>query len=97
VFSDQRHHKCAKSLSLRNLSLLTNLEKLFTDCRVGQLILLGGHFEKARFNGDLFGGTGFIAPDVLFKTTKAGAQKKHRGYPDRCTSRKAVTSHFMAK
>jgi len=25
---------------------------------------------------DLFGGTEFIAPDVLFKTTNAGAQKK---------------------
>ena len=26
-------------------------------------------------------------PDVLFKTTNAGAPKKHRGYPDMCPSR----------
>jgi len=32
---------------------------------------------------DLFGGTDFIAPDVLFKKTNAGATKKHRGYPDK--------------
>jgi len=35
---------------------------------------------------DLFGGTEFIVPDVLFKTTNAGAPKKHRGYPDMCPS-----------
>ena len=31
---------------------------------------------------DISSGTEFIAPDVLFKTTNAGAPKKHRGYPD---------------
>jgi len=31
---------------------------------------------------DLFDGTEFIVPDVLFNTTNAGAPKKHRGYPD---------------
>ena len=35
---------------------------------------------------DLFGGTEFIVSDVLFKTTNAGAPKKHRGYPDMCPS-----------
>jgi len=35
---------------------------------------------------DLFGGTEFIVPDVLFKTTNAGAPKKHRSYPDMCPS-----------
>ena len=34
----------------------------------------------------LFGGIEFIVPDVLFKTTNAGAPKKHRGYPDMCPS-----------
>jgi len=31
---------------------------------------------------DIFAGTGFIAPDVLFKTTNTGALKKYRGYLD---------------
>ena len=35
---------------------------------------------------DLFGGTKFIVPDVLFETTNAGALKKPRGYPDMCPS-----------
>jgi len=35
---------------------------------------------------DLFGGTEFIMSDVLFKTINAGAPKKHRGYPDMCSS-----------
>jgi len=35
---------------------------------------------------DLFSGTEFIVPDVLFTTTNAGAPKKHRGYPDMCPS-----------
>jgi len=34
----------------------------------------------------LFGGAAFIAPDAFFKTTNAGAQEKHGGYPDRRTS-----------
>ena len=33
---------------------------------------------------DLFVGTEFIAPDVLVKTTKTGAPKKHRDYLVRC-------------
>jgi len=33
---------------------------------------------------DLFVGTDFIAPDILFKTTNAEASKKHRGYLVRC-------------
>jgi len=61
-----------------------------TYCRDGQSIWLEGHFEKrprlADRETDLFGGTEFIVPDVLFKTTNAGAPKKHRGYPDMCPS-----------
>ena len=34
---------------------------------------------------DLFGGVEFIAPDVLFKTTKVEATK-NRGYAVRCFS-----------
>jgi len=41
----------AKSFSLENLSLLTNIQKFSTVCRNGQLIWLGGHFEKAAFRG----------------------------------------------
>ena len=47
---------------------------------------------------DLFAGTEFIAPDVLFKTTKAGAQKKKTLRLSRQVHRRrAVTSHFTAK
>jgi len=57
-----------------------------TCCRDGQSICLEGHFEKRPRLADretyLFAGTEFIAPEVLFKTTNAGAPKKHRGYPD---------------
>jgi len=35
---------------------------------------------------DLYGGTEFIAPDVLLKITNAEAPKKHRGHPYRCPS-----------
>jgi len=35
---------------------------------------------------DLFVGTEFIAPDVLFKATNARASEKHRGYLVRCPS-----------
>ena len=53
-----------------------------TYCSDGQSIWLKGHFEKrprlADRETDLFGGTEFIVPDVLFKTTKAGAPKKQR-------------------
>ena len=52
--------------------------------------MLEGHFEKrprlADRETDLFVGTEFIAPDVLFKTTNAGAPKKHRGNIDRSPS-----------
>jgi len=57
-----------------------------TYCRDGQSVWLEGHFEKrprlADRETDLFAGTDLIAPDVLFKTTNAGAPKTHRGYPD---------------
>jgi len=35
---------------------------------------------------DLFVGAEFIAPDVFFKTSDAGAPKKRRGYPGKCHS-----------
>jgi len=61
-----------------------------TYCRDGQSNWLEGHFDKrprlADTETDLFGGTEFIVPDVPFKTTNAGAPKKHRGYPDMCPS-----------
>jgi len=41
----------AKSFRLGNISLLTNFQKLFAVCRNGQLIWLGGHFEKAADSG----------------------------------------------
>jgi len=75
-----------------------------TYCRDGQSIWLEGHLAKrprlADRETDLFGGTEFIVPDVLFKTTNAGAQKKHRGYPDRCPSgglAAALPSNFIVK
>ena len=37
----------AKSFCLGNLFLLANFQKLSTVCTDGQLIWLGGHFEKA--------------------------------------------------
>jgi len=43
---------------------------------------------------DLFSGTWFIAPDVIFKTTNAGALKK-RGYPDRRPSGSLVEGRTM--
>jgi len=51
-----------------------------TYCRDGQSIWLEGHFEKkgprlADRETDLFGGTEFIVPDELFKTTNTGAPK----------------------
>jgi len=52
--------------------------------------VLKGHFKQAAYSGkltDSFGGTEFIAPDVLFKTTNASALKKHSGHPDRWPSR----------
>jgi len=48
--------------------------------RDGQSICLEGHFGKrprlADRETDLVAGTEFTAPDVLFKTTNAGAPKK---------------------
>jgi len=61
-----------------------------TYCRNGQSIWLDGHIEKrprlADRETDLFGGTEFIAPNVLFKKTNVGAPKKRRSYPDMCPS-----------
>ena len=48
----------------------------------------------------LFGGTEFIALDVLFKTTNAEAPKKHKGYPYWCPSRglgRTVPSNLILK
>jgi len=51
-----------------------------TFCRDGQSIWLEGHFAKrprlTDGDTDLFAGTEFIAPDVLFKTTNAGSTEK---------------------
>jgi len=73
-------------------------------CRDGQSIWLESHFEKrprlADREKDLFACTEFIAPDVLFKTTNAGAPKKHRDYPDMCPSgglAAALPSNFIVK
>jgi len=75
-----------------------------TCCRDGQSIWLEGHFEKrsrlADREKDLFAGTEFIAPDVLFKKTNAGAPKKHRDYPDMYPSgglAVALPSNFIVK
>ena len=94
----------AKSFSLKNLSSLTNFQKL---CAVSNNVCIvhfywkmvclfqlqlpivgnGHHFgwratlrrsHLADRETDLFGGTGFIVPDVLFKTTNAGTPKKQR-------------------
>jgi len=40
---------------------------------------------------DLFGGTEFIAPDVLFKAVNASAPKKD--YTDRCPSGGLAAAH----
>ena len=80
----------AGSCSLGNLSLRTNLQKPSTVCRNVQLIWMGGGtFRRPRLGDkqtDLFDGVEFIGPDVLFKTTKAEAIRKRRGYPYRCPS-----------
>jgi len=75
-----------------------------TYCRDGQSIWLDGHFEKrprlADREKDLFGGTEFIVPDVLFNTTNVGAPKKRRDYPDVCPSggvAAALPSNFIVK
>jgi len=51
-----------------------------TYSRDWQSIWLEGHFAKrprlADRETDLFAGTEFIVPDVLFQTTNAGAPKK---------------------
>jgi len=61
-----------------------------TYCRDGQSIWLEGHFAQrprlADRETDIFSGTEFIVPDVLFKTSNDGASKEHRGYPDMCPS-----------
>jgi len=74
-----------------------------TYCRDGQSIWLEGTLRRpclADRETDLFGDTEFIVPDVLFKTTIAGAPKKHRGYPHMCPSRElaaALPSNLIVK
>jgi len=70
----------------------------------GQSIWLESHFEKrprlADWGKDLYACTEFIAPDVLFKTTNAGAPKNHGDYSDMCPSgglAAALPSNFIVK
>ena len=98
----------ANSCSLKNLSSLTNFQKLSAVSKTVSIVHvhwkmlclfqsklpiagMGDQFgwratlrrpRLADRETDFFGGTEFIVPDVLFKTTIAGAPKKHRGYPD---------------
>ena len=62
-----------------------------TYCKDRQLIWLEGHVRPRLADRltDLFGGTEFIAPDVLFRKTNAGAPKKQilsRQVPQRSVS-----------
>ena len=44
---------------------------------------------------DLFGGTAFIASDILFKTTNAGTPKKHRGYLIQVSQRRVSGGPYL--